>query len=95
MPLLLLLPAPPCSSAPSLLPHPPHSLEAMDPPNLLTGQPGRSDPYLKLKLGKTKINTRSVVVVVVVVLVVVVVVVVVGGGGDSGGSSSSRRRRRE
>lgn len=43
----------PCFVSPSF------SLEAMDPPNLLTGQPGRSDPYLKLKLGKTKIDTRK------------------------------------
>jgi hypothetical protein len=31
----------------------------MDPPNLLTGEPGRSDPYLVLKLGKTIINERK------------------------------------
>lgn len=31
----------------------------MDPPNLLTGEPGRSDPYLVLKLGKTVINERK------------------------------------
>lgn len=38
---------------------PDSSLASMDPPNLLTGEPGRSDPYLVLKLGKTVINERK------------------------------------
>lgn len=36
-----------------------HSIAPMDPPNPITKQPGRSDPYLVLKLGKTTINERK------------------------------------